>query len=626
MLAISTTCSNIWKSQDAEASEGEDDEQLSGTETPTASSSRKTKKNKNGVKKKGRKAKTSRARSNGASSSRSQSGHNWVDDIQFANVAAQLDTSDPFDYYMLVYCFFEDFNIIRNYICERWCDYFYDGSVSLNTLAVVTNAACEFFQHMEVDLLSVQGPRRRDQGRFDIMARMLFLDCGMEHVDYESLEGLDEEERNARIFDEEADWLALFTHSDIFDVLILLPPGKTGILPPSSIKRPSDLYGATRFTDRREMIRRLVTEYMQEAATVKALKNNRFEDTIIPAETEPLLGFQRALKSRRLPSSVVFAMQLYIDIRTILEHKVGDAFEAMQQTARWVDRTMEAHKPDATGPRASLLKHLNGWQRDNQHYMLEDITMVDKKHRFEIMRIDEPVPEFALHKIDPIWTGMLDFRAKLITNDLGDRFASSVPLIEAAAYLYSAAKAAAAKAGTTLPSWPDMEKFMDTYSQDSQFKLGLLQAPESAFAILNNWENTMAIHVDPDVSARSKAIAGWKLAQSIDIRTCFLKRYSWEEKEAHLSDATTLFYCQDLVMHRLRIDQDKYESEANTERILAAASEREANGGRQVGQMLRAGGKDGGKPLFWLRSRSTRRRRRSCEGRQCLRSCRRWRC
>ncbi|OIW25584.1 hypothetical protein CONLIGDRAFT_498965 [Coniochaeta ligniaria NRRL 30616] len=591
--------------QDAEAGAEDDDEQPSETESPVNGSSRKIKKNKNGVKKKGRKAQrssrsngqgSSSARSNGSSSSRLQPGRNWVDDITLA--VHELDVDDPFDYYMLVYCFFEDFNIIRNYICERWCDYFYDGSVHLNTLAVITNAACEFFQQMEVDLRSVLGVRRRDLAQYTTMAQMLFIDYGIEHIDYDSYDDLDDDEANDRIFSEEADWLGLLTYYDMRQVLDNTPPGKVGTVPPSRMENPSDLYGATRALERRELIHRLVMEYMQEAATMKALKKNGFEDSIIPAETEVLLGFQRALESRLLPSFVVFSMQLYVDIRAIMEHKVGDAFADMQRTGQWVDQTMDAHKSNATGPRASLLKHLNGWQRDNRHYMLEDITLVDKNHRFEVMRINEPVPQFALHKADPIWAGLLDFRAKLITNDLGDRFASRVPLIEAAAYLYWAATAAAAKTNTTLPAWTDMDKFMDTYSEDSQFKLGLLQAPESAFAILNNWENMMAIFVTPDVSARSKAIAGRKLAQSIGIRTSLIRRYSWEEKEAHLSDPTTLFYCQELVMHRLRIVQDKYESEANTERILAAAREREANGGQAVGKMLRATGLDGDKPLL----------------------------
>jgi hypothetical protein len=382
-------------------------------------------------------------------------------------------------------------------------------------------------------------------------------------------------------------------------VLDNTPPGKVATLPPSMMKRPSDLYGATRALERRDLTRRLIMEYMQEAATMKALKKNGFEPSIIPAETEVLLGFERALEHRLLPASVVFSMQLYVDIRAIMEDKIGDAFAAMQETGRWVDTTLEAHKADATGPRASLLRDLNGWQRDNRHYMLEDITLVDKNHRFEVMHINEPVPEFALHKCDPVWTGLLDFRAKLTTNDMGDRFASRVALIEAAAYLYCAARAAGAKDNVILPVWPDMEKFMDTYSEDSQFKLGLLQAPESPFTILNNWENMMAIFVTPDVSARSKAIAGRKLAQSMGIRTSLLKRYSWLEEKVHLRDPTTLFYCQELVLHRLRINKDKYASDANTERILAAAREREASGGPGVGQMLRPTGLNGSdKPLL----------------------------
>lgn len=574
---------------DAEGGPEDDDEQASGTEASTNGAPRKPKKQRNGGKgkKKGRKAQRS-DRSDRASSSRSQPGRNWVDEIQFPNVTTELDADDPFDHYMLVYCFFEDFNVLRDYVRERWCDYFYDGSVHLDTLAVITNAACEFFHQMEVEMRSILRAERLDMEDYESMAEMLFLDYGMVHIDYNSYADLDEDESNDRILTHEADWLGLVTFWDMSGIIENTPPGKVATLPPSMMKPPSELYGATKAVDRREFMNRVIMEYMQEAATIKALKKNGFEPRIIPAETEVLLGFQRALEYRILPSSVVFSVQLYVDIRYIMEAKVGDAFAAMQETGQWVDRTLEAHKADATGPRHSLLRDLNGWQRDNRHYMLEDITLVDKKHRFETMRIPEPVPEFALHKCDPIWTGLLNFRARLNTNDLGDRFASRVPLVEAAAYLYCAAKAAGAKDRVDLRAWPDMEKFMDTYSEDSQFKLGLLQAPESAFTILNNWENMMAVFVTPDVSARSKAIAGRKLAQSIGIRTSLLNRYCGLEERAHFGHPTTLIYCQELVMHRLRIDAEKFASEANVERILVAAEEREANGGPRVGHMGRA--------------------------------------
>lgn len=143
-----------------------------------------------------------------------------------------------------------------------------------------------------------------------------------------------------------------------------------------------------------------------------------------------------------------------------------------------------------------------------------------------------------------------------------------------------------------------MEKFLDTYSEDSQFKLGILQAPESAFAILNNWENMMDIFVSPspDQPARNKAIAGRKLSQAIGIRTSLLHRYSWLEEKAHLNDLTTLSYCHELVQHRLRVDQHRYNSEANMQRVVEGMREREANGGPLFGTMNR--GVNGEKPVL----------------------------
>jgi hypothetical protein len=106
--------------QDGEESPEDDDDQSSDTERHVSGTSRKSKKKQNGgKKKKGRKAQKS-DRSNGARSSRSQPGSNWVDDVQFNSATTELDVDDPFDYYMLVYCFFDDFNIIRDYVRERW--------------------------------------------------------------------------------------------------------------------------------------------------------------------------------------------------------------------------------------------------------------------------------------------------------------------------------------------------------------------------------------------------------------------------------------------------------------------------------------------------------------------------
>lgn len=123
----------------------------------------------------------------------------WLDEPEFDLDYDNGDTE--FDYYMMVYCFFEDFNIIRSYICERWCDYFYDQSISLNTLAVITNAAFELFHQMEHDLLRDMrrmGMPSQIAGSYEVMMMELFTESGLEHIDYESYTNLSEEDSEAR--------------------------------------------------------------------------------------------------------------------------------------------------------------------------------------------------------------------------------------------------------------------------------------------------------------------------------------------------------------------------------------------------------------------------------------------
>lgn len=183
----------------------DDDEAVSDVEDePQASSSRKsTAKSKKGAKKKlqkGGKAKKQRrpVPSNPANGEEPDSP--WIDDVDFGLEAETED--EEFDYFMLIYCFFEDFNLVRSYICERWCDYYFDRSIDLNTLAVITNASFELFHQMEHDLLldlRRLGIRDRNMGQYEVMMMSIFVESGMEHIEYDAYDELSEEESNERI-------------------------------------------------------------------------------------------------------------------------------------------------------------------------------------------------------------------------------------------------------------------------------------------------------------------------------------------------------------------------------------------------------------------------------------------
>ncbi|TVY68961.1 hypothetical protein LSUE1_G008498 [Lachnellula suecica] len=148
-----------------------------------------------------------------------------VTDIEIYD--AMLQTSNDFDdeeddLYFMIYFFFKDFQALREYIQERWCDY-QDGLLSLSAVSLITNTAYELLQKGEEDLIS-QIPRHTGLREYREMANMLFLDVGLLHVDYDA-EADGEEGQRESIY-EEADFLCLPRYWDLFEFLNHIPPKK----------------------------------------------------------------------------------------------------------------------------------------------------------------------------------------------------------------------------------------------------------------------------------------------------------------------------------------------------------------------------------------------------------------
>lgn len=99
----------------------------------------------------------------------------WNSDWQ-----AELE-EDDLDF--MIYCFFQDFHEVREYLLERWCDYHQDGTLSLAAVSLLTNTAFELFQEAEKELLEAI-PVRTGLRDFENMAMRLFTEVGLDHVDY----------------------------------------------------------------------------------------------------------------------------------------------------------------------------------------------------------------------------------------------------------------------------------------------------------------------------------------------------------------------------------------------------------------------------------------------------------
>lgn len=552
----------------ASAEGAEDDEVMSDVENkPEPSSARKsTAKAKKGGKKKpqkGAKAKKQRPAVPSTAANGEEQDSAWIDDVDFGLEGEAED--EQFDYFMLIYCFFEDFNLVRSYVCERWCDYYFDRSIDLNTLAVITNASFELFHQMEHDLLldlRRLGYRDPNMGQYEFMMMNIFVESGMEHIEYDVYEDLSEEESNERIYKDEWDWLASPAFSSIQTLLRYIPPGKTAMLKKSD--RTPPVYGGTTAHELNRFKDAVISDLLFDVVCVKALKKNGGAPEILPAESELLLGFQDALRNYDWSSAFIFSLQLYIDIRYILEDTVSHPFQNLQKTVSRIDRDLPLQMEWASGPRHEVRRSLRQRQREVERYMMHDVVLEDKLPRYMNSGLErEDVEDFYLLRHEPVWAGLLDFRAKLVFNELGHELVHRSFLVEAAAYLYAAARAASAHFPDLLlgdeqvfPAWIDMDRFLDSYADDSPFKHGLLSGGDDGndpVAILRRFaEIAPASPADPKPEARNTALDAAPgqteaFRRAVRIRAHLLRRYGSEERGGQFF----MQYTQGLIQERL---------------------------------------------------------------------------
>lgn len=455
--------------EDEDADEDDESETESIMSKSTRGSKRSSKKKKPG--KRGGKNKAPKKERQGSTETQTSSS-NWVDSYSIGTAEPNGEDDEELDVYTLLYCFFVDFNKIRDYVRERWCDYFFDSSVSLDKLAVVTNAACQLFYDLQSDLVrTLKKAGASELADYGAMWGMLFVTYGLEHVEYgedeESL--LTAEERDEKIWKQEADWLGMPAYFSIEKTLRHIPPGKVPMMRPGEIRQPG--YGATTpeglsiFTDR------AVNQMLFDTVIVKALKHNNQEPPSLPAETCLQMAFQAALREKQYTPAFVLSLQLYVDIRYIIEERVVEAFGEMQVTAKKAQQVLKAHLDKATGPRYHLKGEMRQTLKILEHYALEDFTLEDRRLRFLKQGEDPEIEPFTLYKYDPIWAGLLDMRTKVTMSDLGHEFVRYSPVVEAAAFIYSAARACfeGNEDRGLLPAWPVMDKYLATFLPESEF-------------------------------------------------------------------------------------------------------------------------------------------------------------
>lgn len=364
------------------------------------------------------------------------------------------------------------------------------------------------------------------------------------------------------MWNDEWDWLASPAFVAIRAVLNHIPPGKTPMMRKADKSRPT--YGVTDIHDLARFKEICINELMFDTVCVKALKTNGLAPSLLPAESELLLGFQDALRNKDFTSAFIFFAQLYCDIRYILEDCVSHPFEQLQKTAQQFSDQLPLSYMRAIGPRSSVRWELRQRNTEFGRFMLSDVVLEDKLPRYMNAGLErEDVEDFFLLKHEPVWAGLLDFRVRLVVNELGHEFVHRSFVVEAAAYLYAAARAASKQFPDQedFPVWDHMELFLDTYVDGSAFKRGILDGGDDPVAIIKNFKAIMPADVlDPKpgngpLDEGSDRTADFKKA--VRGRQLLSKRYTSSERDKMFF----MEYMQGLIREHLEYKVEKLESE-----------------------------------------------------------------
>ncbi|KAL2133987.1 hypothetical protein VTI74DRAFT_1290 [Chaetomium olivicolor] len=305
---------------------------------------------------------------------------------------------------------------------------------------------------MEFDLFRELRHLSPELATYEFMMNMLFINFGIEHIDYDSYDGLSEEEWNERIWRDEADWLALTSYFTLYKTRENITPGKVPMIAPSA-RKPTK-YGANNMSDWKDFEWSVSNQIITEGAHLKALKVNQQEPPELPAESLVLLDFQEFLRTKQHRSSLIFSLHLWVQIRHILETDHVKPFEQLQVTAARLKQALDTHNPSKYSKDYDFKRRWIGRIWETKHYMLEDFLFEDKQARFRQIGVQEdPIPFFLL-KGEPVWAGLLDFRARLVYSQLGHEFVMLSSLVDAAAHLYHAALAL----DPSLPEWEEMKE------------------------------------------------------------------------------------------------------------------------------------------------------------------------
>ncbi|KAI1388174.1 uncharacterized protein F4822DRAFT_443332 [Hypoxylon trugodes] len=175
-------------------------------------------------------------------------------------------------------------------------------------------------------------------------------------------------------------------------------------------------------------------------------------------------------------------------------------------------------------------------------FAISDFLEEDKERRFLEKGMTESFERHYFLKKNPIWSGLMDFRCRLVLNNLAFRFISETPVVLGAAFVYVASRLGY----ITGLHWPQMERFLKIHGEDKVLQ-GTVSPELTPIVLLKRFVDSNLFGADS--SSINKFIGPPKPVKALH------QRYAWELL-GHYRQPTA--YLKDIVQDKVDAELDEW--------------------------------------------------------------------
>jgi hypothetical protein len=211
----------------------------------------------------------------------------------------------------------------------------------------------------------------------------------------------------------------------------------------------------------------------------------------VRAEHEIFRGLRQLKQTNEQPFWLTFGLQVYLDIRHILEEDVDQGFQDLCREAQLikksVNRVLTFHREMG----------VEGFADETLRKVSDVLTIWTERDQVCVILGQRAhyMPPFYHLERDPLWCGMLLYNFRMVAHEGAILNANSSIFILATAHLYNSLR----QAGTLPCEWPDMERII------SMHRPGNLFVGDRPTTFANSFKNfNLAIGMSPVMLASNQ--------------------------------------------------------------------------------------------------------------------------